>query len=120
MPQIEHGGPKFQYRIFYKRDIPGEQYTVVDIPDWTKTKYVVNDQPTFQQYRIKVVAMNELGEANVAPKEVIGYSGEDGKQMICKYIIYPKVNCSIFFYSTVRSTIKFHPSSCPCTHQSPS
>ncbi|GLV37958.1 Neuroglian [Carabus blaptoides fortunei] len=77
MPQIEHGGPKFRYRIFFKRDIPGEQYSVVDILDWKQTKYTVNDQPTFKRYRIKVVAVNELGEANVAPNEVIGYSGED-------------------------------------------
>lgn len=79
MPEIEHGAPKFQYRVSYKRDIPGDQYTVVQIPDWRQTRLTINDQPTFQQYRIKVVAMNELGEANVAAKEVLGYSGEDGE-----------------------------------------
>lgn len=77
MPEIEHNAPRFQYRISYKRNIPGEEYQIVDIPDWTQNRYVVNNQPTFQKYRIKVVAMNEMGRSNVAAKEVIGYSGED-------------------------------------------
>jgi hypothetical protein len=34
-------------------------------------------QPTYLRYKIKVVAHNEKGEANVAAEEVIGYSGED-------------------------------------------
>ncbi|PSN43064.1 Neuroglian [Blattella germanica] len=77
MPEIEHNAPRFTYRVYWKRDIPGEQWVSNDIQNWEETKLVVNDQPTFQRYRIKVVAMNEKGEANVAPKEVIGYSGED-------------------------------------------
>jgi len=52
-----------------------------DISNWQENKLIVPDQPTFQQYRIKVVAINEKGEANVAPKEVIGYSGEDGESL---------------------------------------
>lgn len=77
MPQIEHNAPKFQYRVYYKRDIPGYDYEIEDITDWRRDHFVVNNQPSFKQYRIKVIAMNELGEANVSPKEVIGYSGEN-------------------------------------------
>lgn len=77
MPEIEHNAPRFQYRVFWRRDIPGEQDNVVDISDWRISELVIRDQPSFEQYRIKVIAMNENGEANVAPKEVIGYSGED-------------------------------------------
>lgn len=77
MPEIEHNAPRFQYRIYYKRDIPGEEYQVVDIPDWRQNRYIVDQTPTYQPYRFKVVAMNELGEANVAAKEVTGFSGED-------------------------------------------
>jgi neuronal cell adhesion protein len=77
MPKIEHNADKFQYRVFWKRDIPGASYESHDITDWKVKRYVVENQPTFQQYRIKVVAMNWKGEANVAPEEVIGYSGEN-------------------------------------------
>lgn len=77
MPEIEHNAPRFMYHVYWRRDIPGEQWVSNDILNWEETKLIVPDQPTFQQYRIKVVAINEKGEANVAPKEVIGYSGED-------------------------------------------
>lgn len=76
MPKIEHNAPKFNYRVSWKRDISGEEYTSVDIKDWKQNKYVVENQPTFQRYKIKVSANNELGEANVSPKEITGYSGE--------------------------------------------
>nr|CAD7257229.1 unnamed protein product [Timema shepardi] len=77
MPEIEHNAPRFMYRVYWKRDIPGEQWQSNDIMDWKQNKLVIPNQPTFQQYRIKVVAINEEGEANVSPKEEIGYSGED-------------------------------------------
>lgn len=76
MPEIEHNAPKFQYKVFWKRDIPGQNFTVVDVYDWRQDRFVVDNQPSFQRYRIKVIAMNELGEADVSPKEVVGYSGE--------------------------------------------
>ncbi|XP_017782809.1 PREDICTED: neuroglian isoform X2 [Nicrophorus vespilloides] len=77
MPEIEHNAPKFQYKVFWRRDIPGTDYVVNDILDWRQDKLVINEQPSFQRYKIKVVAMNELGEADVSPEEVIGYSGEN-------------------------------------------
>lgn len=77
MPEIEHNGPRFQYRVYWRRDIPGEKEGIEDITNWRTSSFVIRDQPPFQQYRIKVIAMNENGEANVSPKEVIGYSGED-------------------------------------------
>lgn len=79
MPEIEHNAPRFQYRVYWKRDISGEEWQVEEITNWKQGEKVVDNQPSFQQYRIKVIAMNELGEANVSPKEVIGYSGEDSK-----------------------------------------
>jgi hypothetical protein len=85
MPEIDHNAPRFQYRVSWKRDIPGEPWNSEDVSDWERTKLVVPNQPTFQQYRVRVVAINEKGEANVAPKEVIGFSGEDG--MFMKHMI---------------------------------
>lgn len=76
MPEIEHNAPRFQYKVFWKRDIPGHNYTVLDIMDWRQDKYVVENQPSYKPYKIKVIAMNELGEANVSPREYTGWSGE--------------------------------------------
>lgn len=81
MAEIEHNAPRFQYRVYFKRDIPGVDFEHRDIPDWRQSEITIDDQPTFQEYRIKVVAMNELGVADVAPKEVVGYSGEDGEKI---------------------------------------
>lgn len=77
MPEIEHNAPRFQYRVYWKRDIPGDDWTSEDVFDWKQTELLIRDQPTFQPYKIKVVAINEMGEANVTPVEVVGYSGED-------------------------------------------
>lgn len=79
MPEIEHNAPRFHYRVFWRRDIPGEQWNSDDILDWRKSDFLIPNQPTFQPYRIKVIAINEKGESNVAPTEVVGYSGEDGE-----------------------------------------
>ncbi|XP_044742143.1 neuroglian [Chrysoperla carnea] len=76
MPQIEHNAPKFLYRVYWKKNIPGETWITEDVPNWRQNKLEIFDQPTFVEYRIKVVAMNEMGEADVTAKEVIGYSGE--------------------------------------------
>lgn len=79
MPQIEHNAPKFQYKVYWKEDIPGAEYQTRDIFDWQQSRTVIHNVPSFTQYRIKVVALNEKGEANVVAKEIIGYSGENGK-----------------------------------------
>lgn len=77
MPQIEHNAPHFQYRVYWKRDVAAEKWNTEDIYDWEQSNILISGQPTFQRYRIKVVAINEMGESNMAAKEVIGYSGED-------------------------------------------
>ncbi|XP_046622366.1 neuroglian isoform X1 [Neodiprion virginianus] len=80
MAQIEHNAPKFMYRVFYKRDITGEEWTTEDVLDWKVHRLQVDNQPTYQRYKIKVVAINEKGECRQQPTEVIGYSGEDVPQ----------------------------------------
>ncbi|XP_025162697.1 neuroglian isoform X2 [Harpegnathos saltator] len=77
MSQIEHNAPRFMYRVYYKRDIPGERWTIQDVNDWRKNNLQVDNQPTYQRYKIKVGAINERGESKAMPVEVIGYSGED-------------------------------------------
>lgn len=77
MPEIEHNAPQFQYRIYWQRDIPGDNYNRETIDEWRRSEILIPDQPTFKRYRIKVVAVNSMGESNIAAREVIGYSGED-------------------------------------------
>ncbi|XP_034938315.1 neuroglian isoform X2 [Chelonus insularis] len=77
MPQIEHNGPKFKYRVYYKQDIPGKLWEKEDISNWKINRLPVYNQPTYQRYQIKVVAINEKGESRAVPEVVIGYSGED-------------------------------------------
>lgn len=76
MPQTEHNGPGFYYRVFWKRDIRGEEWNVKDIYDWKQDKLVIKDLPTFTCYRIKVVAENQVGQSTATAYEVIGHSGE--------------------------------------------
>lgn len=52
MPEIEHNAPGFQYRVYWKRDIPGEQWNTQDIFDWEKQELIIPDQPTYQRYLI--------------------------------------------------------------------
>lgn len=81
MPQIEHNAPQFKYRVYYKRDIPGELWTTADIYDWKKNELFIENQPTYQRYKVKVVASNAKGESRASAQEVIGYSGEDSKSI---------------------------------------
>ena len=87
MPEIEHNAPRFQYRVFWKRDIPADKWNNEDIFNWQQTELLIRDQPTFQRYRIKVVAINENGISNIAANEVIGYSGEDSTYICYSYSI---------------------------------
>lgn len=112
MPEIEHNAPRFHYRVFWRRDIPGEQWNSDDILDWRKSDFVIPNQPTFQPYRIKVIAINEKGESNVAPTEVVGYSGEDGEwqfvsEHLTRVVIYgtkrKSTNNTIMFSKLIKA-----------------
>merc|ERR1711884_519830 len=77
MPEIEHNAPKFQYRVYWKLDKEDTRWEVEDISDWRIKEFLIKNQPTYVPSRIKVVAHNAKGDANMAAEEVIGYSGED-------------------------------------------
>lgn len=81
MPEIEHNGPGFKYRVYWKRyDVPGSTWNTGEVVDWEQDHYVVENQPTFKPYDIKVEAHNEKGQANVAIASERGWSGEDGER----------------------------------------
>ncbi|KAF2352093.1 Fibronectin type III [Trinorchestia longiramus] len=78
MPEIEHNGPGFKYRVYWKRyDKPDSTWNTAEVVDWEQDHYVVEGQPTFKKYEIKVEAHNDMGQANVAIPTTIGWSGED-------------------------------------------
>ncbi|KAL1110491.1 hypothetical protein AAG570_008019, partial [Ranatra chinensis] len=77
MQEIEHNAPRFQYRVYWRRDVPGDPWSSNEVTNWRQSEFKIPNLPTFQKFHIKVVAINEEGEANVSAKEVIGYSGED-------------------------------------------
>lgn len=78
MPEIEHNGPGFKYRVYWKRDdIENARWQTEDVVDWEQDHFVVPNQPTFKPYRIKVEAHNDRGQAHVAAPDITGWSGED-------------------------------------------
>ena len=78
MDRKHHNAPGFFYKVYWRRDdISDSAYNTHIINDWKESKFVVTNQPTFVPYRIKVEAHNSLGQSNMAPDEVIGYSGQD-------------------------------------------
>ena len=80
MSRIDHNAPQFKYRVYWKRvNSTIDDWEQVEITDWRRSFHVVPNQPTYVPYHIRVEAENELGESNVSPIPVIGYSGEDGQ-----------------------------------------
>ena len=53
MPEIEHNGRNFHYRVYWKRDISGEDWNIETITDWRQTSLLIANQPTFRRYRLK-------------------------------------------------------------------
>ena len=76
MKKIEHNAPGFHYKVYWKNENE-ERWNMKEIFNWETNQLVIEDQPTYQEYKIKVVAHNDVGEANVAANEEIGHSGED-------------------------------------------
>ena len=62
MREIEHNAPGFQYKVYWKEDGPQKRWNIEEITDWKTDRVVIEGQPTYQQYRIKVVAHNDLGK----------------------------------------------------------
>lgn len=56
MPEIEHNGRNFHYRVYWRRDIVGEEWNIEMISDWKTSSILIPNQSTFKRYRIKGVA----------------------------------------------------------------
>jgi neuronal cell adhesion protein len=83
MQEIDHNAPKFKYQVQWKPDEDSQQqpaeWQLEEIKDWRQSELIINDQPTYRPYKIRVRAINEVGESNVAPTEITGYSGQAGQ-----------------------------------------
>ncbi|EAA45046.5 AGAP000720-PA [Anopheles gambiae str. PEST] len=77
LAQVDHNAPGLHYRVYWRRDIPGAEWNSADVRDWRQSSYTVEGLPTFTRYSVKVVALNDRGEANSGPWEIMAYSGED-------------------------------------------
>lgn len=78
MTPNEHNAPGFFYKVFWKRkDLENEAWNSRQINDWTQTKQVIENTPTFKPYRIKVEAHNSRGQSLLQASEVVGWSGEN-------------------------------------------
>lgn len=76
LPEIEHNGPNFFYRVSWKRDIENEKWISRNVSHWRQDNTIINDQPTYVRYLIKVEAFNSLGKSNATAVEHFGWSGE--------------------------------------------
>lgn len=79
MPRIEHHGFGFGYQVLWKQDKSDHDWNFEIITNYTISELIINNQPTYQRYKINVVAFNDMGKSNEPPKQVIGYSGTDGE-----------------------------------------
>uniref|UniRef100_T1JIY4 Neuroglian n=1 Tax=Strigamia maritima TaxID=126957 RepID=T1JIY4_STRMM len=78
MIPMEHNAQGFFYRVHYRLNASEINWAVpIDIHDWKQTSYTVENVETFEPFVVKVESHNEMGQANVAAIEVLGYSGED-------------------------------------------
>lgn len=75
MPEIDHNAPKFKYVVQWKPDDNSSPWQLENINDWRTGQLVIENQPTYRPYRIRVRAVNEVGESNVSANDITGYSG---------------------------------------------
>ena len=54
MKKIEHNAPGFHYKVYWKNENE-ERWNMKEIFNWETNQLVIEDQPTYQEYKIKVV-----------------------------------------------------------------
>ncbi|XP_058635302.1 neural cell adhesion molecule L1-like protein isoform X7 [Onychostoma macrolepis] len=70
---IEHNGPGLEYKVSYRRQGTGEDWTEHMVK---RHSFLVKNTPTFVLYEIKIQAKNHAGWGP-DPKIITAYSGED-------------------------------------------
>lgn len=86
MSESDHNGPGFGYRVYWKQE---SDWNFTQISNYsTKRQLVISNQFTYQQYKIKVISFNFIGECNAIPEEIIGYFGKNGNFIKSCYYYY--------------------------------
>lgn len=81
MPRLEHNGPGFGYKVFYRPK--GSTYwnrTSVLNEKASELEVEVND--VYGLYEIKVEAFNDIGDSYQPPFIILGHSGEGGRSIL--------------------------------------
>lgn len=76
---LERNGANLIYSLWWRRKDMSEDWNNVTTAG---NKHVVHSTETYVPYEIKIQAGNEFGSGPVS-NVVVGYSGEDSKQMHC-------------------------------------
>lgn len=74
MPQIEHNGSEFNYRVWWKPDVDGAAWNVVEIYNWERYELIIPDQPLNKPFLFKVQAANSRGWSNLSARTFKGHS----------------------------------------------
>ena len=82
MPKLEQNSQGFKYILHWERadQANGEDGTFqVDLPDAWHYVIPTKFSKPYIPFYITVKGANAIAESEVAPKTIMGYSGEDGK-----------------------------------------
>lgn len=75
-PIAYHRGPGFHYLVYWQRIPIDAKYNMEKIRGWREKTFVLENQPTFTHYRIKVRSANNLGVSRSSAKEILVHSAE--------------------------------------------
>jgi hypothetical protein len=78
MPRLEHNGPNFRYRVFW-RPKGSTYWNNTYVLDENANELEINVNDIYGLYEIKVRAVNDIGESYQPAFIILGHSGEAGK-----------------------------------------
>lgn len=80
MPLIEHNGPGFGYRVYWKNNISENNWDSKVVDNYTINELSINNQSARNNtIVVRVVAFNDIGESTEFPIEVFKYVDVHGK-----------------------------------------
>lgn len=76
---IDHNGPGFFYRVYWRPAEENAMWNALDVTDWQQTNVgvAIPATDTFHRYIIKVESRNAVGKAPIQAREVEAIGGEE-------------------------------------------
>lgn len=96
MMDVLHGASGYYYEVSYKAE-DSAAFTKTIIKDSNKTEFEIPAPGIYKKYIFKVLSGNDLGTCETPPKEVVEYSGREGKGLLSA--CYKKICYCISFFS---------------------